>query len=150
MILQYLSEFQQDPIATTLFIGIIIIAIVVAVTIHEFSHAIVADQLGDFTARKLGRLTLKPSAHLDPMGSIIFLVAGFGWGKPVPVVQNNIKKLNPQIGLALISLVGPGSNFIFSLLLAILIRFELIPNSVLNIDLVASFIFILINVNILL
>ena len=150
MILQYLSEFQQDPIATTLFIGIIIIAIVVAVTIHEFSHAIVADQLGDFTARKLGRLTLKPSAHLDPMGSIIFLVAGFGWGKPVPVVQNNIKKLNPQIGLALISLVGPGSNFIFSLLLAILIRFELIPNSILNIDLVASFIFILINVNILL
>lgn len=150
MILQYLSEFQQDPIATTLFIGIIIIAIVVAVTIHEFSHAIVADQLGDFTARKLGRLTLKPSAHLDPMGSIIFLVAGFGWGKPVPIVQNNIKKLNPQIGLALISLVGPGSNFIFSLLLAILIRFELIPNSVLNIDLVASFIFILINVNILL
>ena len=150
MILQYLSEFQQDPIATALFIGIIIIAIVVAVTIHEFSHAIVADQLGDFTARKLGRLTLKPSAHLDPMGSIIFLVAGFGWGKPVPVVQNNIKKLNPQIGLALISLVGPGSNFIFSLLLAILIRFELIPNSVLNIDLVASFIFILINVNILL
>ena len=150
MILQYLSEFQQAPIATTLFIGIIIIAIVVAVTIHEFSHAIVADQLGDFTARKLGRLTLKPSAHLDPMGSIIFLVAGFGWGKPVPVVQNNIKKLNPQIGLALISLVGPGSNFIFSLLLAILIRFELIPNSVLNIDLVASFIFILINVNILL
>ena len=150
MILQYLSEFQQDPIATTLFIGIIIIAIVVAVTIHEFSHAIVADQLGDFTARKLGRLTLKPSAHLDPIGSIIFLVAGFGWGKPVPVVQNNIKKLNPQIGLALVSLVGPGSNFIFSLLLAILIRFELIPNSVLNIDLVASFIFILINVNILL
>ena len=150
MILQYLSEFQQDPIATTLFIGIIIIAIVVAVTIHEFSHAIVADQLGDFTARKLGRLTLKPSAHLDPIGSIIFLVAGFGWGKPVPVVQNNIKKLNPQFGLALISLVGPGANFIFSLLLAILIRFELIPNSVLNIDLVASFIFILINVNILL
>ena len=150
MILQYLSEFQQDPIATTLFIGIIIIAIVVAVTIHEFSHAIVADQLGDFTARKLGRLTLKPSAHLDPIGSIIFLVAGFGWGKPVPVVQNNIKKLNPQIGLALNSLGGPGSNFIFSLLLAILIRFELIPNSVLNIDLVASFIFILINVNILL
>jgi len=150
MILQYLSEFQQDPIATALFIGIIIIAIVVAVTIHEFSHAIVADQLGDLTARKLGRLTLKPSAHLDPMGSIIFLVAGFGWGKPVPIVQNNIKKLNPQIGLALISLVGPGSNFIFSLLLAILIRFELIPNSVLNIDLVASFIFILINVNILL
>ena len=150
MILQYLSEFQQDPIATALFIGIIIIAIVVAVTIHEFSHAIVADQLGDFTARKLGRVTLKPSAHLDPMGSIIFLVAGFGWGKPVPVVQNNIKKLNPQIGLALISLVGPGSNFIFSLLLAILIRFELIPNSVLNIDLVASFILILINVNILL
>jgi len=150
MILQYLSEFQQDPLATTLFIGIIIMAIVVAVTIHEFSHAIVADQLGDFTARKLGRLTLKPSAHLDLMGSIIFLVAGFGWGKPVPVVQNNIKKLNPQIGLALISLVGPGSNFIFSLLLAILIRFELIPNSVLNIDLVASFIFILINVNILL
>ena len=84
------------------------------------------------------------------MGSIIFLVAGFGWGKPVPVIQNNIKKINPQTGLALISLVGPASNFALALILAFLIRIQLIPNSVLQLDFVASFIYILINVNILL
>ena len=150
MLLQYLSDFQQDPLTTLLLVLIIIVAIITAVTVHEFSHAVVADRLGDHTARRLGRLTINPSSHLDPMGSIIFLVAGFGWGKPVPVIQNNIKKINPQTGLALISLVGPASNFALALILALLIRIQLIPNSVLQLDFVASFIYILINVNILL
>ena len=150
MILQYLSEFQQDPISTLLLVVVIIISIITAVTIHEFSHAVLADRLGDHTARSLGRLTLNPSSHLDPMGSIIFLVAGFGWGKPVPVIQNNIKKISPQTGLALISLVGPASNFALALILALMIRIQLIPDLVLQLDILASFIYILINVNILL
>ena len=150
MILQYLSEFQQDPLSTLLLLVVIIISIITAVTIHEFSHAVLADRLGDHTARSLGRLTINPSSHLDPMGSIIFLVAGFGWGKPVPVIQNNIKKISPQTGLALISLVGPASNFALALILALMIRIQLIPDLVLQLDIIASFIYILINVNILL
>ena len=150
MILQYLSEFQQDPLSTLLLLVVIIISIITAVTIHEFSHAVLADRLGDHTARSLGRLTINPSSHLDPMGSIIFLVAGFGWGKPVPVIQNNIKKISPQTGLALISLVGPASNFALALILALMIRVQLIPDLVLQLDIIASFIYILINVNILL
>ena len=61
------------------------VALVVGITFHEFSHAIVADQLGDHRPRALGRVSLNPLRHLDPLGSLFFLLAGFGWGKPVPV-----------------------------------------------------------------
>ncbi|MBI4314303.1 MAG: site-2 protease family protein, partial [Chloroflexi bacterium] len=59
------------------------ITLVIAITVHEFSHAFVADQLGDDLPRRQGRVTLNPLAHLDPMGSLLFIVSGFGWGRPV-------------------------------------------------------------------
>jgi len=58
-------------------------ALIISISIHEFSHAFVADKLGDSTARDMGRLTLNPKAHLDPIGTILLLFIGFGWGKPV-------------------------------------------------------------------
>jgi len=67
---------------TLLYLGV---ALVVAATIHEFAHAYVADRLGDPTPRAQGRLTLNPLAHLDPLGSILILLAGFGWAKPVQI-----------------------------------------------------------------
>jgi Zn-dependent protease len=70
-----------DP-TTLLFVGL---ALVVAATIHEYAHAYVADRLGDPTPRAHGRLTLNPLAHLDPLGTLLVLVAGFGWAKPVPI-----------------------------------------------------------------
>lgn len=109
-----------------------IIAIAIAITIHEAAHAWMADRLGDPTARALGRLTLNPLAHYDPVGTTLLLalvvlrsfgapVIPFGWAKPVPVDPYNLK--NHRKDVALVSLAGPASNLIFSIILAILMRF---------------------------
>jgi Zn-dependent protease len=86
-----------------------ILALVVSITVHEFCHAWMATYLGDDTARYKGRLTLNPLSHLDPMGTVLLFIAGFGWGKPVPF--NPYLLNDPRIGAALISLAGPASNF---------------------------------------
>ncbi|MFA6525277.1 MAG: site-2 protease family protein [Patescibacteria group bacterium] len=87
-----------------------ILAIIFGITIHEFSHAFAATLQGDRTPKYDGRLTLNPLAHLDFLGFIVLLVAGFGWGKPVVFNPNNIKY--KKFGPSLISLAGPFSNFI--------------------------------------
>lgn len=91
-------------------------SVLIALTIHEFAHAWAANNLGDPTARLEGRMSLNPLAHLDPIGTLTLIFFGFGWGKPVPVDSYNLK--NPRRDSALISLAGPGSNFILTLLLA--------------------------------
>lgn len=90
-----------------------LIAIVIAVTVHEFAHAKMADHLGDPTAESMGRVSLDPRAHLDPLGSLLFLLIGFGWGKPVPFDPYNLE--NPRRDAALISLAGPASNIAMAL-----------------------------------
>jgi len=95
-------------------------ALVISISIHEFAHALVADKLGDPTAKYLGRLTLKPKAHLDPVGTLMLLIAGFGWGKPVPFNPENLK--NPRRDSALISLAGPVSNFLLATALALVLK----------------------------
>lgn len=98
-----------------------LIALAFAITIHEFSHALVADSLGDPTPRLMGRLTLNPLAHLDPIGTLMLLIVRFGWGKPVQFDPFNLK--NPRRDAALISIAGPMSNLLLSLLLSLLVRF---------------------------
>ena len=96
-------------------------AIIVAITFHEFAHAFVADKLGDDLPRKQGRLTLNPIAHLDPIGFILLLFAGFGWGKPVNTNPYNYKRtISMKKGSALVSLAGPLMNFILALIFAII------------------------------
>lgn len=95
-------------------------AILYALTIHEFSHALVADKLGDHTARMQGRLTLNPIAHLDLIGTICFIFAHFGWGKPVPINPNNLR--NPRRDNILVSFAGPLSNFISAFLFGIALQ----------------------------
>jgi Zn-dependent protease len=97
------------------------LTLVVAFTFHELAHAWVAVELGDETPRRLGRLTLNPLAHLDPIGSLMLLVAGFGWAKPVPVSPYNLK-YGPRAGMALVAIAGPFSNFVMALLAAIPFR----------------------------
>jgi len=98
----------------------IAVALVVGITFHEFSHALVADQLGDHRPRALGRVSLNPLRHLDPLGALFFLLAGFGWGKPVPV---NAYALRPgRTGLAFVALAGPIANFAVAAVVAILFR----------------------------
>ncbi len=117
---------------------IYIASLLIAITIHEFSHAFVADKLGDPTAKINNRVTLNPLAHIDPIGAIALLIAGFGWGKSVPYDPYNLG--NPKRDSMLIALAGPTSNLILSILLAILIRFFptlyfLIPVITINVSL---------------
>lgn len=109
------------------FIGFVI-ALLLAITIHEFSHAWVANLYGDPTARLAGRMTLNPLAHLDLWGTIFLLLAGFGWGKPVPVNPNNFQ--NPKLDNLTVSLAGPISNLILATLLGLIYRFIDLPTSV--------------------
>ena len=86
------------------------IGLLLAITIHEFSHAYAADRLGDPTPRAMGRLTLNPLAHLDPIGTLMIFIAHFGWGKPVPIDPYNFK--NPRRDEIIVALAGPISNII--------------------------------------
>ena len=92
-----------------------LLAVLVVITIHEFSHGLVADYLGDPTARLRGRLTLNPMAHLDPIGALAFIFFGFGWAKPVPIDPYNLQ--DPKRDSMLISLAGPASNLLTALIL---------------------------------
>lgn len=91
-----------------------------AVPVHECAHAWVAEKMGDDTGRQQGRITLNPFAHLTLWGSLMMILVGFGWGKPVSVDPRNFK--NPKKGMVLTSLAGPASNFIMAFLAMIVYK----------------------------
>jgi Zn-dependent protease len=96
------------------------LALVIGITCHEFSHAFVADLLGDHRPRARGRLSLNPVRHIDPLGAVFFILAGFGWGRPVPV---NVYALrNGRAGMAWVAGAGPLTNFVVALAFAVLFR----------------------------
>ncbi len=97
------------------------IGLVLAISIHEYSHAVAADRLGDPTPRSQGRLTLNPLAHLDPLGTLALLLLGFGWGKPVLFDPYNLR--SPRRDSALIAIAGPISNLLFALILSLIVNF---------------------------
>jgi Zn-dependent protease len=111
-----LTLLFSDP---TVFLAIVV-ALVVAITIHEFSHAAVATAQGDDTARSQGRLTLNPIRHLDPFGTIFMVLAGFGWGRPVPFSPAQLR--NKRYGPVMVSLIGPISNFVLALASALVLK----------------------------
>ncbi|TKC16884.1 site-2 protease family protein [Robertmurraya kyonggiensis] len=92
----------------------VIITLIIAFTVHEFAHAYVAYRFGDSTAKKQGRLTLNPIQHLDPLGTILLFIAGFGWARPVPVNRFFFK--NPRLAGVLVSVAGPISNLLMACL----------------------------------
>jgi Zn-dependent protease len=124
MIFFLFNLFTRDPLYALQLLPIILLtfggALLAALTVHEFGHALVANQLGDRTARSLGRLSLNPVRHLDPMGTLMFLFVGFGWGKPVPVDPATLQR--GRQGMALVALAGPGGNFALAALLALATR----------------------------
>ncbi|HET9539277.1 MAG TPA: site-2 protease family protein, partial [Candidatus Limnocylindria bacterium] len=98
----------------------LLVALVVGITFHEFMHAYVADQLGDHRPRAMGRVSLNPTDHIDPIGAIFFLVAGFGWGKPVQV---NPYALRPgRFGMAYVAAAGPLANLVVASIAAVAFR----------------------------
>lgn len=95
--------------------------VIIAITFHEFAHAWMADKLGDETPRMQGRLTLNPVSHLDPVGFVLLMFAGFGWGKPVQIDTRNFNRnVSVQKGEVLVSLAGPVMNFILAILFAVI------------------------------
>ncbi len=99
-------------------VGLILL---VALPFHEFSHALAAYRLGDSTAKFMGRLTLNPLAHLDPIGSLMILIAGFGWAKPTPYNPLNLR--GGRNGEAIIAFAGPISNFVLAVAGALPLRY---------------------------
>ncbi len=100
---------------------IVAIAFVVAITIHEASHALIATRLGDDLPRLQGRLTLNPLRHLDPLGTIMIAIASFGWGRPVLVNPHRLR-YGVHRGMALVAVAGPASNIALAILLTPLVR----------------------------
>jgi len=113
--------FDLDP--ATLISRIIVL--IIAFTVHEFAHAWTANQFGDSTPEYHGRLTLNPLVHLDPMGSLMLLFAGFGWAKPVPVNPYTLQR-HSRSALMWVSLAGPLSNFFMAIIAAIPFRLGLV------------------------
>lgn len=103
----------------------LMIALLVALTIHEASHALMAYWLGDPTPKQAGRLSLNPFAHLEPFGVLMILTIGLGWGKPVMIKAENLKP-GPKIGMALVAVAGPLSNLLLAAIFAIPLRFHLV------------------------
>jgi Zn-dependent protease len=109
-----IDRLAGDPSGFLLSLILMAPALLLAVTIHEVAHGWVADRLGDPTAREAGRLTLNPLPHIDPFGALAFIIAGFGWAKPVPVNANNLR--HPVRDMALVGVAGPASNFVVAFL----------------------------------
>lgn len=101
------------------------VTLLIAFTIHEVAHAVSADYLGDSTPRRMGRITLNPIPHLDPIGTIMLLLVGFGWAKPVMVNPYNMRG-DPRRNMALVALAGPVSNVIMATLTVIPFRLGLL------------------------
>lgn len=119
---------------------IIALALVLSLAVHEFAHAFVADRLGDPTPRRYGRVSVNPLAHLDPFGTLLLLVAGFGFAKPVPINPNNLGRW----GTLWVAAAGPISNILIALLVAGLL--VVLPHT----DLVLRVLLTVLSVNIVL
>lgn len=95
-----------------------VVVLLIAFTIHELAHAVTANYLGDLTPRRMGRITLNPLRHLDPIGTIMLLISGFGWAKPVMVNPNNMRG-NPRTSMAIVAAAGPLSNLLMAAVAAV-------------------------------
>ncbi len=120
MVVFGLSRYLTDT-ASLLSLLLTIPGVLIAITFHEFAHAFAADKLGDDTPRMEGRISLNPLAHLDPIGSLMLLFAGFGWGKPVRVNPTNYNRtMSMDKADAIVSIAGPAMNFILAIVLTLI------------------------------
>lgn len=156
----YLNDLSENPDVFLVYLAAFLTAIFTGLAFHEFSHAWAANELGDDTAARQGRLTLNPLAHLDPIGSALLLLFGFGWAKPTPVNPWRLKN-GPRRGGAIVAFAGPASNFFFAALAALPIRLGVVESNFgTNIDLIIRrgsgedflflFLFFVISLNIIL
>ncbi len=148
--METLEQFLAFPLEL---IPFVVISLLIAFTVHEFAHAWVAYKFGDPTAKNQGRLTLSPIAHLDPIGTLLIFIAGFGWARPVPVNRFYFK--NPRLAGIFVSVAGPVSNlivaavtiFLFYILASIGVLSAMPPDVQLGVE---QFVNVLIRLNIML
>lgn len=125
LIAENLSYYLYSPEAL-LALVLSIPGVIIAMTFHEFAHAWMADKLGDDTPRRQGRLTLNPFKHMEPIGMLMLLFAGFGWGRPVEINSNNFNRtISIRKGNALVALAGPAINLILAIVFSIIYAFIL-------------------------
>jgi Zn-dependent protease len=139
-----LEQFLAYPLRLIPYVAI---TLMFAFTFHEFAHAFVAYKFGDMTAKNQGRLTLNPLKHLDPFGTLLILIAGFGWARPVPVNRFFFKK--PRLAGVLVSVAGPLSNLILAAI-GFIIAYGLLKFGVTISDNFSEFLTVFINLNIVL
>ena len=134
MIYKLLISLRNGADIREILPGILFTVIVVlfSLSLHEMCHGYAAYKMGDHTARNLGRLTLNPQKHLDPIGTVSMLLFGFGWAKPVPINTRNFRK--PKAGIIITSIAGPLSNLLLSfvslLIFALIVTFAYVPGSI--------------------
>ena len=116
-LLQGNNAFSMDMIVTKLYM---LPGIIIGLTLHEFSHAMVSYRLGDPTPKEQGRITVNPLKHIDPIGFVALIMAGFGWGIPVQINPNYYKK--KRLGEALVAVAGVTMNLIIALVFALLLK----------------------------
>ena len=131
-----LQDLLDNPAALLAYMAAVGVAIVTGIGFHEFSHAWAANQLGDDTAARRGRLTLNPLAHVDPMGMAMIALVGFGWGKPTPVNPYRLRT-GPKRGNMMVAAAGPISNFIFAAIAALPLKLGII-DSIASLDRIAD------------
>ena len=126
MLLTYSQLLQHSLLLFVTFFGAVVTALVGGIAFHEFSHAFVADRLGDSTPRSYGRVSLNPARHLDSFGTMMLLFVGFGWGKPVPVNPGRLR-YGPQTGRAMVAAAGPLANILLAVIASIPLHLGLVP-----------------------
>lgn len=125
------------------------VVLLIAFTIHELAHAVTADRLGDPTPRRMGRITLNPLKHLDPIGTILLLLVGFGWAKPVLINPMNLRG-NPRVAMGIVAAAGPISNIIMAVLGALVIRSGVVNLQGAAAMSVGMFLFVFVQINLIL
>ncbi len=115
------SELASNPLFYSLQIVAVLLAVIIALVAHEWSHGAVAHLFGDDTAKNAGRLSVNPLVHLDPLGTFMLLIAPFGWAKPVPVNYYNLRR--QKLGIAMVSIAGPAANLILGVIFGFLAKF---------------------------
>ena len=126
MIFFHADLIGEDNLLYLTLVAATLFALLIGICFHEACHAFMANYLGDPTPASQGRTTLNPIAHLDPLGTILMLVIGFGWGKPVQFNPYGLR-VRPKTAMLLVSGAGPLSNFVAAFLLALPIRLDMVP-----------------------
>lgn len=140
----FILNLLQSPID---FLAVLVGFMVIGITVHEFAHAYVANKFGDPTAKMLGRVSLNPLAHLDPVGTILFFIIGFGWGKPVPINPNYLHHKKDELKVAIAGIVA---NLLVATILAIPLRIAIMQGIVIDSNPLLFFIKKIVEINVLL